>query len=156
MLQLTLRNPNEIKNLNRRWKKAIDDGIDKGLKAVGMHLVSVIKEDIKDTSPGSVRKKRYYGGGKRSKMVHVSPPGTSPNTDTGDLISSITYTQNSTSSIIVGSTSKKGLWLNYGAKGPGNRILKPRPFLEPNAEKEKSKMAELLMEQVETSFKKGY
>lgn len=142
-IELIIKNEAELKKLSESWECDIKDGIEKGMQAIGMHLTNTIKKDITKTSQGSKNAIRYSP----FRNVKVSPPGESPNNDTGELRSSIQWELTGRDSVIVGSVIKKGAWLEHGTKN-----MKPRPFIRPNAERETQKMGELLMAQIRKSM----
>ena len=150
MIRLKWENKSAFDNLGKEWEKAIYDGIDMGMKMIGTFLVGEMKKDIIAPSKGSKKAIRYNP----KRDVKVSPPGTSPNSDQGELVSSITYNSLAKDTIIVGSAIHKGGWLNYGVKNrKRGGTLAPRPFIEPNIEKNQDKMAEMLMERIESRMK---
>lgn len=57
------------------------------------------------------------------REVHVSPPGTPPNTDTGRLVQSIKFERDK-NAYLVGTNLKYGAWLEFGT-----RDMAPRPWL---------------------------
>lgn len=140
MVKLQLKTTKNLKNLGLNWQDALDVGVKRGLKAIGMYLTNEIKKDVSSVSVGSVRKKRY------NPVRHpmVSPAGKSPNSDRGDLRGSITWALLGRDSVIVGSTVQHGVYLENGTKK-----MKPRPFIEPNATKEAEKMSDIMMKIVQ-------
>lgn len=146
MIELRIKNEEQLKKLARNWQGDIEDGIEKGMKAIGKHLTNVIKKGITKPSPGSKSAVRYSP----FRRVKVSPPSTSPNSDTGELRSSIQWEMTSKNSVIVGSVIKKGAWLDDGTK-----FMKKRPFIEPNAVREQKEMGQILMNQIKKHIERS-
>ena len=139
----------DFKNLDRYVKKMdkkLKTGVKRGLESVGMFLVAEIKKSITKKSAGSTRAFR------RGKKVWVSPPNTSPNSDTGELHSSIMWEiMSGGDSVFVGSTVfDKGEHLELGTKN-----MKKRPYLQPNIEKNQAKAADIFMERIRKYMSTG-
>jgi phage gpG-like protein len=142
MIQLKIKNEKLFRNLAKDWKKDIEKGLEVGMKAVGMHLTNEIKKSITKRSPGSTSATRYSP----KRLVKVSPAGTSPNNDQGDLRGSIQWELTGPDSVIVGSVIKYGGMLEEGT--PGGQ-LKARPYVRPTADREMETMTDILSKTIE-------
>lgn len=147
MVKIKLQNKKRLEELAKYFKSDANKGIEDGMKAIGMHLRNVIIRDITKRSPGSTKAVRYQP----KRNVKVSPPGTSPNNDTGELRRSIQWDLLDSDKVVIGSDIWKGMWLEMGTKK-----MKPRPFIYPNAVKELDNMEDVMFKAIEKRIRKDW
>lgn len=118
------------------YKKALADlGVSIG-DVVKKDLITValeINTDVKKRIQGPPKTGRVYkrGKGKNLSRAHqASAPGQAPATDTGTLVSSIYFQQDSDTSVTVGSRLAYAYYLEFGT-----RRMAPRPSWTPATEK---------------------
>ncbi|MAF25813.1 hypothetical protein CL634_09610 [bacterium] len=144
MIELKINNPNALPKMHKDLEDAFQEGIKQGMQAIGMHLVNVIKKDIKKKSPNSTRGKR------RGKNVWVSPAGESPNNDTGGLTSSMMYElMGNNDEVLVGTTLNYGRYLEEGTSK-----MAQRPYIKKNALEQEDRMAEILTESIQKQIER--
>jgi hypothetical protein len=91
-----------------------------------------IQGDIKRAIQGPPKTGRIYKRGKLGRNHQASAPGEAPATDTGALVNSIAYKQETKLSAIVSSRLPYAYWLESEY---GTRNMKPRPAWRPAVEK---------------------
>ncbi len=141
MLKLDLTVDYDMRNLGKGLTTDVNRGIEIAMKKIGMHLRNKIMKDIKNRSPGSKKAVRYNP----KRDVKVSPAGTSPNTDMGELMGSIQWDLLDSRSVMVGSVLDK----KARALEEGTSHMKARPFIKPNADSSKDEMQDEIKKQIE-------
>ena len=126
----------DLERFGKGLRKGLKTGIKVGLQAVGMFLVGEIKKDITKRSGGSKRATRYSP----KRKVWVSPKGKSPNSDQGELRSSMAWQlMNNDQSVFVGST----VFNKAEILEDPNKLN--RPFIKPMIEKKQQHINAILM-----------
>lgn len=139
MIQLKIIDKAKMKKIAPHLHGSFQKGVQRGLDAVGMKLTNIIKKDLTKPSTGSARDIRYNP----RRKVKVSPAGKSPNSDRGELRSSMAWNRKGVSSVFVGSLVKKGAYLEHGTKR-----MRPRPFIEVNAKKNIDLLSRTMIDKV--------
>lgn len=98
-------------------------------KAVAATAIT-ITNDIKKAIQGPPKTGKIYKRGKLGRDHQASAPGEAPATDTGALVSSIAYKQDTPLQATISSRLKYAPWLEYGT-----RKMKPRPAWQPAVDK---------------------
>ena len=111
-----------------RITKEVEAEAAKAVKATGLEVISDIKKRIQ-RGPKTGRVYTRGGGQNLSRTHQASAPGQAPATDTGTLVSSIYFEQNTKLSATVGSRLAYAYWLEFGTTK-----IAPRPSWMPAVE----------------------
>ena len=105
--------------------------LDKITLVVGKAAADV-EANAKDSIVTNSGQYREYRSGKDNEIVHwSSPPGSPPNSDTGNLANSIMHRMLTASSAEVSAMAKYAVPLEFGWTSKGGNTVPPRPFLDP-------------------------
>lgn len=117
-----------------RLGSEFEEAVEKGLALTSQEVRTAAIRGIQDKSPGK-KVQRQRQGGKGTYSHVAASAGYAPNTDTGNLVSSIQTERVSPLQYRVGSTSKAEYaeWLEFGTKN-----MKARPWLQPAFEEKRT------------------
>lgn len=128
-------------DLSRIGEKA-EANVAKAVKAVAF----MINADVKQAYQKGPKTGRIY---QRGGVTHqASAPGEAPATDTGTLVSSVYFDQESKMSATVGSRLAYAHYLEFGT-----RNIAQRPAWVPATERARPKLAELIEKALEAAIK---
>jgi phage gpG-like protein len=124
LITMSIQNTDEVQKALRQFGAKAEKELEKAIVATALTVNGDIKKSIQQgPKTGAV----YQRG---SRTHQASAPGEAPATDTGFLVSSITFTQPETLTAIVASRLPYAYWLEYGT-----RAMQPRPSWRPAVEK---------------------
>lgn len=119
-----MQNTAAVQDALRRFGQKAEDELQKAVTATAFN----VNQDIKKAIQGPPKTGRSYQRG--TKTHQASAPGEAPATDTGALVNSIAFRQETKLTSIVWSRLKYAYWLEYGT-----RKIEPRPSWRPAVEK---------------------
>ena len=124
-IKITVQNLGAVQAAIARYGAKAEAELGKAVAAATL----TITNDIKRAIQGPPKTGRLYN--RRGNIVHrASAPGQAPATDTGALVSSIAYKQQSPMEATISSRLKYAPWLEFGT-----RKMAPRPAWRPAVEK---------------------
>lgn len=143
-----------LEQLLSALRAAGKDATDEVAKAVTKTALDVdrnIKKRMQQ-SPASGRVYRRGKGRNRSRLHRASAPGQAPAMDSGDLINSIMFRQETPLTATVSSNAIYGRRLEYGGTDSRGVYIAPRPAWRPAVEKMTPKFRERIEEAVRRAF----
>jgi hypothetical protein len=125
-IKITVQNLAAVERALAQYGAKAEAEIAKAVTAAAL----TITNDIKRAIQGPPKTGRIYKRGKLGRNHQASAPGEAPATDTGALVNSIAYKQETKLSAIVSSRLNYAPWLEYGT-----RRIAPRPSWRPAVDK---------------------
>ena len=128
-ISLKVTNTDAVMQAIRQYGQKAEVELSKAVNATALTINGEIKKMIQSPpKTGTI----YNSRGKRHQ---ASAPGEAPATDTGTLVSSITYKQESPLVATVSSRLPYAYYLEFGTKKGGKTHIEPRPAWVPATEK---------------------
>lgn len=133
-------NPKAFREKMRQRQRKLEAEIKKALETVGLVVTSEAKRLVQKSPRGGVVYEKY-----QPRRTHkASAPGEPPATDTGALVSSISYVVQQNELVVIvkcsGAIAPYAIVLEYGSS---DGELKPRPFLRPAVKNKKQQAVAL-------------
>jgi hypothetical protein len=122
-IRITVENTDAVQRALKLYGEKAEAELSKAVQATAL----TINGDIKRAIQGPPKTGRIYSRGEKNHQA--SAPGEAPATDTGVLVSSIAYKQETPLSAIVYSRLQYAYWLEFGT-----RNIEPRPSWVPAVE----------------------
>jgi hypothetical protein len=122
-IRITVENTEAVQRALKLYGEKAEAELSKAVQATAL----TINGDIKRAIQGPPKTGRIYSRGEKNHQA--SAPGEAPATDTGVLVSSIAYKQETPLSAIVYSRLQYAYWLEFGT-----RNIEPRPSWVPAVE----------------------
>jgi hypothetical protein len=134
-IRITVENTEAVQRAIKLYGEKAEAELSKAVQATAL----TINGDIKRAIQGPPKTGRIYSRGEKNHQA--SAPGEAPATDTGVLVSSIAYKQETPLSAIVYSRLQYAYWLESEF---GTRNMKPRPAWVPATEKNRPLFQKLI------------